>query len=271
MSLEDYNAVTRPKVQGTWNLHNHLPKDMDFFLMLSSVSGIVGNATQAAYAAGSTFMDAFATWRNSLGLPAVTIDLGVILGVGYLANNKELTHAMERQGFEGTNEKLLMALINSAIRDPCRRGPLAQTVTGLGTWKEGDSLSSLDLPLFSHFRRRALKGADGASLGGDPSGRVRDVLRKVKTLNEAAEIICTALMEKIASRSSISVDNVSSARPISDYGIDSLVAVEMRNWITKEMGSTVPILELLANNSLLQLSMKIAQRSRLVVLEVAKE
>src|ERR1700712_5217481 len=111
MSLEDYNAVTRPKVQGTWNLHSHLPKDMDFFLMLSSVSGIVGNATQAAYAAGSTFMDAFATYRNSLRLPAVTIDLGVILGVGYLANNKELTQAMERQGFEGTNEKLLMALI----------------------------------------------------------------------------------------------------------------------------------------------------------------
>ena len=265
MTLEDYNAVMKPKVHGTWNLHNQLPGDMDFFLMLSSISGVIGNATQAAYAAGSTFLDAFAAYRNSLGLPAVTLDLGVITSAGYLAENKELAQAMERQGFEGTNERKLMALIQSAIAQRQKQGPVAQIVTGLGTWKPGVSLNSFDSPLFAHFRRRALQ-SNGGNRSSDSSARVGDALRRVKTLEEAVDKICIALIDKIASRSSISAENISSAKPVTDYGIDSLVAVELRNWITREIDSTVPLLELLSNQPISQLSAKIAQKSRLVTL-----
>ncbi len=270
MTLEDYHAVTRPKVHGTWNLHNQLPKDMDFFLMLSSISGVIGNATQAAYAAGSTFLDAFAAYRNSLGVAAVTLDLGVITGAGYLADKKELAQGMERQGFEGTNEEKLMALIQSAIAEPQKQGPAAQTVTGLGTWKPGVSLNSFDSPLFAHFRRRTLQ-SNGGNRSSDSSGRVGDALRQVKTLEEAVDKICTALIDKIASRSSTSAENISSSKPLTDYGIDSLVAVELRNWITREMDSTIPILDLLANQSISQLSVKIAQKSRLVTLTSAEK
>ena len=270
MTLEDYDAVMRPKVHGTWNLHNQLPKDMDFFLMLSSISGVIGNATQAAYAAGSTFLDAFAAYRNSLGVPAVTLDLGVITGTGYLAENKELAQGMERQGFEGTNERKLMALIQSAIAQPQKQGPVAQTVTGLGTWKPDVSLNYFDSPLFAHFRRRALQSNGGTRSSGS-LGQVGDALRHVKTLEEAIDRICTALIDKIASRSSILAENISSSKPVTDYGIDSLVAVELRNWITREMDSTIPILELLANQSILQLSAKIAQKSLLVTLMGAEK
>ncbi|KAL6715297.1 hypothetical protein ACLMJK_007562 [Lecanora helva] len=268
MTLEDYNAVMRPKVHGTWNLHRQLPKDMDFFLMLSSVSGIIGNATQAAYAAGSTFMDAFASYRTSLGLPATTLDLGVITGIGYLAENKELAEGMERQGFEGTNEERLMALIHSAIAEPCRQGPLSQIVTGLGTWKEGTSLSSFDLPPFAHFRRRGLESKGGN--GGDSSDRIGDALRRTLTFEEATDRVCMALVDRISSRSSIPVDNINTSKAITEFGIDSLVAVELRNWIAREMDSTIPILDLLANQSLQQLSAKIAQKSRLVNVSTEK-
>lgn len=267
MTHADYTAVTRPKVLGTWNLHNHLPKDMDFFLMLSSISGIIGNATQAPYAAGSTFLDAFAAYRNKLGLPAVTVDLGVITGVGYLATeeNRELLEGMKRQGFDGTNEARLLALIRSAIANP--RG---QIVTGLGAWggnEDGSSIAAFELPVFSHFRRRAVKAAGNSGAGGGSGARVRDVLKTAKSLDEAADRVCSALVDKISSRSNVPVDNISREKPMTDYGIDSLVAVEMRNWIVREMDSTVPILELLANQSLQQLSAAIAQRSRLVNLD----
>ena len=270
MALEDYNAVMRPKVHGTWNLHRQLPKDMDFFLMLSSVSGIIGNATQAAYAAGSTFMDAFASYRNSLGLPATTLDLGVITGIGYLAENKELAEGMERQGFEGTNEERLMALIHSAIAEPRRHGPLGQIVTGLGTWKEGSSLSSFDTPPFAYFRRRTLD-SDGRNSQADSTDRLRDALRQATTFEEAADRICSALVDRISSRSSIPVDSINTSKAITEFGIDSLVAVELRNWISREMDSTIPILDLLANQSLQQLSAKIGQRSRLVNVATAEK
>ena len=52
MTHEQYMAAVRPKVQGSWNLHNHLPKDMDFFVLLSSSAGVAGSRGQGNYAAG---------------------------------------------------------------------------------------------------------------------------------------------------------------------------------------------------------------------------
>lgn len=264
MTLADYEAAIRPKVQGTWNLHNQLPQELDFFLMLSSTSGIIGNPSQAAYAAASTFLDAFANYRNALGLAAATLDLGVILDVGYVAENKDLAKNLERQGFEGTSENELMALIEIAITHPHRQPPLCQTVTGLGTWNEARG-STFSGPMFSHFRRMALESKGGSSgRDGDAKGRVRDLLREVTTIEEAAALVCEAVIGKISSLSMIPVEDISEARPISEFGMDSLVAVEMRNWLFREMDATVPILELLANNPLTALATKIARRSKLV-------
>lgn len=272
MTVSDYKAVTDSKIKGTWNLHKFLPKDLDFFVMLSSISGIVGNATQASYAAGNTFLDAFAAFRNSLGLSAVTLDLGVITGVGYLSSNenKDLLDAMERQGFEATDESNLMTLIQSVLAKPRRDAGFSQTVTGLGTWKKGTSLPAFDLPVFSRFRRLSLYAQDGASGEDSMSNQLRRMLGSAKTINEATELVCTALVDKLASRSGIPPDNIDSSKAISEYGVDSLVAVELRNWIASEMDSTVPILELLANISMLQLSGKIAARSNLLNLESEK-
>ena len=269
LSVDDYNTVLHPKVQGTWNLHNLLPRDMDFFIMLSSVSGVIGNASQSAYAAGGTFMDAFAAYRNSLGLPAITLDLGVITGIGYLSENKELAVAMELQGFEGTNETKLMALIKSAIVEPRRESALSQTITGLGTWKESQSLGNFDAPLFAKFRRRGLNNTEGGGASSEDS--LREAIGAATTMDEAATAVCAGLVVKLAARLGTPVDNIVSTKTISEYGVDSLVAVEMRNWIAKDIESQMPILEILANQSLLQLSVKIAAKSKLVKVKVEED
>lgn len=54
MSGEDYRAAVRPKVQATRNLHELLPKDLDFFVCLSSIGGVVGSRGQSNYNAGRT-------------------------------------------------------------------------------------------------------------------------------------------------------------------------------------------------------------------------
>lgn len=62
MNIEDWNPVTRPKVHGTWNLHNATLAsgcNLDFLLLFSSLSGIVGQVGQANYASANTFLDAF--------------------------------------------------------------------------------------------------------------------------------------------------------------------------------------------------------------------
>ncbi|OGM48922.1 polyketide synthase [Aspergillus bombycis] len=265
MTLDDYTAVLQPKYHGTWNLHRYLPSDLDWFIMLSSISGIIGNATQAAYAAGSTFMDSFAAYRNSLGLPAVSLDLGVITDAGYLAENKELASKMGQQGFQGTDSKTLMSLIEVAIMSCQKDRTISQIITGLGQWKSGRSLPNFDAPLFSHFRRLHLGTSVNAQT--EISNTLRQDLQATKSLEDAAAVIYTALSARVATNLSIPVDNINPTGPITEYGIDSHVAVELRNWISKHMEGTVPILDILASSSLMELAGKIADRSSLVRVE----
>lgn len=264
MTVEDYHAVLQPKHAATWNLHRFLPSNLDFFLMLSSISGVIGNATQSAYAAGSTFMDSFAAYRNSVGLPAASLDLGVITDVGYLAENKELAARMAQQGFQGTDTPTLMSLIEMAISEPRRDGVFSQVITGLGEWKEGQSLGNFDSPLFAHFLHQYGRAEHQEE---DTAETLREDLRLVKNLDEAAGVIYTALSGRIAAHLSMPVETINPSSPISEYGVDSHVAVELRNWISKKMESTVPILEILASGSLLELSSKIASKSHLVHVE----
>jgi KR domain len=85
MSLEMFNAVINPKVLGTIHLHELLlDQDLDFFVMTSSVLGAIGAATQSNYSAGNAFLDHMARHRQSLGLQATSIALGMILEVGHV-------------------------------------------------------------------------------------------------------------------------------------------------------------------------------------------
>ena len=263
MTVDDWNTSVKPKVQGTINLHECLPKELDFFIMLSSVSGIIGNASQGNYAAANTFMDAFAEYRRNLGLRGTSLDLGVILGVGHVAEDVGLAKAMERQGFDGTTEKDLMALIQSAILG---RNSSSQVVTGLGTYKPATAIGSVsNSPLFSAYRNMFLSSA---SPGSGDSGTVRAALTSCSSIDEAASIILAAIIEKTAALCMVPQEDINSSKPLSEYGLDSLVAVEMRNWIFKQLDCTIPILELLANMSITNIARKVAEKSRLV--EAAK-
>jgi len=77
------------RVEGTWNLHRALmPEPLDFFVLFSSLSGIVGQWGQANYAAANTFLDAFAQYRHENGLRASVLDIGMAMDVGYFSQNK---------------------------------------------------------------------------------------------------------------------------------------------------------------------------------------
>lgn len=233
--------------------------------MLSSISGVIGNATQSAYAAGSAFMDAFAGYRNTMGLSGVSLDLGTITDTGYLASNKDLATQMERQGFQGTDTATLLRLVEFAISQPIVGG-MSQIVTGLGEWMEGESLGNFDKPLFAHFRRRFQRGEDSGT-GDDAIDTLKDMLRACKTEEEAVPIVLEVASGKIAAQLDISVDRVVPSSPLSEFGADSHMAVELRNWISKTLESSLSILEILASESVLHLATQIAGRSQLVCVD----
>lgn len=90
MSFDEWQAAVAPKVQGTWNLHSVLLKEhqpVDFFLLFSSWSGLLGHWGQANYASANAFLDAFTQYRHSQGLPSATVDIGVMEDIGYVSRN----------------------------------------------------------------------------------------------------------------------------------------------------------------------------------------
>lgn len=89
MTYQQFQAAIGPKVRGSWNLQAVLDKDLDFFVMLSSITSIVGNRGQAKYAAGNAYQDALARQLVAQGVKAVSINLGTIKTVGYVAENME--------------------------------------------------------------------------------------------------------------------------------------------------------------------------------------
>ncbi len=99
LTPERMRAVVTPKAQGAWLLHEATREmKLDCFVMFSSVSSIFGNPGQGNYSAANAFLDSLAHHRQALGLPALTVNWGVLGGEGYVARNERVADFLARQG-----------------------------------------------------------------------------------------------------------------------------------------------------------------------------
>lgn len=127
MPLEVWEHATRPKIDGTWNLHQSLPKDLDFFIMLSSVVSVIGNAGQANYIAGNTYEDAFAKYRRNQGLAATTINVGIVADSAHFIAENDISKYIEKYGYLAsllTAKEELKVAIRATIRGKTADGSL---------------------------------------------------------------------------------------------------------------------------------------------------
>lgn len=124
MTLEDWKSTIESKVAGTWNLQNqfNLQGDLDFFVLFSSINGVLGYASQAAYSAAGAYEDALCHWRvNHCNLPAVSIDLSVVNAVGYVAEagaSESLRRSLLKAGRRAIEEDDVLTALESAILSP---------------------------------------------------------------------------------------------------------------------------------------------------------
>lgn len=277
MQCESFKKVVRPKVHGTWNVHQATrSQPVEFFIMLSSLSGIIGNASQANYAAGNAFQDAMAYYRRSIGLPAISLNLGMINSVGWVAENQEIAaRNLKRWGYLAIEEPELIALLETAMKrdiDSVRGehpAPLSsrscQVVTGAGSIDifDPDELPPyFNSPTFSHLKQTRDRTKLNASTLAEES--LSQLLERKDSSTDAAGIILDALLNKLSKLLMIPVENLDAYRPTVSYGIDSLIAVEIRNWFIKEAKADIPVMVILQSTSLQELSRKATDKSRLV-------
>ena len=274
MTLEDYRHTTQSKVAGTWNLHNHfnLPGDLDFFVLFSSINGILGYASQAAYSAAGAYEDALAQWRvNQCGLPAVSIDLSVVNAVGYVAeasSSEILRKSLLKAGRRVIDEDHVLAALESAILSPYDPQFIVGGInSGPGPFWDVDGDLGRDARTLPLKYRPAATSQDSDLQGGSDSLAAKMIA--CTSRDEAVKVVELALAETLADMFLVPVEDIDLSEPPAQQGIDSLVAVEVRNMLFSQAAAELSIFNILQAPSLAVLAANVVDQSTHVQFTVA--
>ena len=266
MTHEEWQTALTPKVSGSWNLHCLLP-DVDFFLLLSSITGIVGNRSQANYNAGNNFQDSLARYRVSKGMHGASVNLGAVVGIGFIAENAEYAAKHTFKMANPQTEEEVLATVEYLIdgRHHMALSPdTAQLICGLRT-PASYSLSNeappthLKYPMFAQLPPALSNTGPGGSHSAQSATHIRDQLQSATAPEEAARIIHKAVRRKMADLLNISEDTIDDSLNVRANGVDSLIEMEFRTWFAKELGATVPLKDLAKD--LTQLSARLVSLS----------
>lgn len=275
MTVDDYHTSIHPKVQGAWNLHRasqqQLKQPLDFFTMLSSISGVVGRKGQANYAAANTFLDAFASYRQSQGLRANSVDLGMIVDIGHIADDETgLEDKFDKTRWIPVNETMLRRILTYSImqQDPnaqLNKDSSTQLVTGIAYPLSHDEEHLVYDARFSYLyaSRGSKQGGPDSSDGndkGDQALRTFQVMHKSEADTATLVKACVeALSGQFAKILQLS-DEVEPGKSLMAYGLDSLSAIELRNWTRQKMGVELTTLDIINASSLIALSEKVVSK-----------
>jgi NADPH:quinone reductase-like Zn-dependent oxidoreductase/acyl carrier protein len=251
--LGRFRNVMAPKAAGAWNLHLQTrARTLDFFVLYSSAASLLGSPGQGNYAAANAFLDALAHHRRALGLPALSINWGAFSEVGLAAARAEQGGRFEQRGI-GTltparGEELLGQLL---------RGDMAQVgVVPLDVrqWVEFYPQASR-----SPFLGNIVKEATQAPRSQGKGGAFGAVLREAAPEARGA-LLEGFLREQISLVLRLEPSKLDRDAPLRGLGVDSLMALELRNRLESGLGLTLPATLLWAYPTLAALAAHLGER-----------
>ncbi|KAI5803013.1 hypothetical protein EDC01DRAFT_702745 [Geopyxis carbonaria] len=269
MTEEDMQSCLEPKVTGSWLLHTetlHI-KDLDFFVMTSSMSGILGGEAQSNYSAANVYLDTLARHRRSLGLAATSVALGRIAGYGYVANQDHIQKFLKRQGFYALEideflKTMELAMMDSFAKVTTPSNSDALLLTGLEPSRLEALLNTGEFSAYSLIRRdprfslifQALDNSSTAeSSSQDSTSRNSGLLANLicavpdADVDKRKDLIRTAFLDIFGkSVGTTTADAIDCKESGAHYGLDSMSGSELRTWIFSELAVDIPLLKLLS-------------------------
>jgi acyl carrier protein len=250
LNSERMARVIAPKALGAWLLHEGT-RDiaLDCFVMFSSISSIFGNPAQGNYAAANAFLDSLAHHRQALGLPALTINWGVLGGEGYVARNERVAEFLAKQGISELSPGEVLAIVESSLR--AGSAQVAAIRVDWAKWKtffRGMQGNPLLERIFA-----AVKDQDSA-------GVVSDWRNKIESAAPAEKetVIAHAVREVVGSVLRVKPETLRNDQPLTDLGLDSLMGVEIENSLEAAIGVALPPTSLMRARTIGQIATLIA-------------
>jgi NAD(P)-dependent dehydrogenase (short-subunit alcohol dehydrogenase family) len=220
------------KVQGTWALaHAVGEQNLDFFIACSSIAALWGGQQQAAYSAANAFLDGFAHYRKARGKPALSLALGPIAGSAML--DDDAAAALRRIGLGAIPFARLTAELPRLVADGA---PHLAFVDADFEQFAGLHAARSPTDLFADLRRQAVKPFDSPPVSpADPHEPL------------SPEELTSWLARQVTAALRLPHQLIDGDAPLPQLGLDSLIAVELRNRIQQRLGVAVPLLDLLGD------------------------
>jgi NAD(P)-dependent dehydrogenase (short-subunit alcohol dehydrogenase family)/acyl carrier protein len=255
MTRDRFRSALAPKVAGAWNLHTQtLNACLDFFVLFSSAAALIGSPGQANYSAGNAFLDGLAHYRRAQSLPALSINWGPWTKVGMAARPDR-------------GERLALRGVEGIIPE---QGIAAMELL-LGQDSVQFAVMPFDCAQWARFYPSTANSSLYACLTRDETPLSKDELRQaeadsVKSILAAPQSERESLMQSYLGRQitkvlGLSVSNAAERnarlnvnQPLNRLGMDSLMALEIKNLIEKDLNATVPMSSLLGGSSLADLT-----------------
>ncbi|MGI9454936.1 MAG: SDR family NAD(P)-dependent oxidoreductase, partial [Aeoliella sp.] len=254
MSLPQLDKAMLPKTLGAWNLYT-ATKDapLDFFLLFSSVAAILGSPGQGNYAAGNAALDALAHARRSEGLPATSINWGPWAGSGMAAQPHD-DGAFDddpEAGIRSRGMDLLPATDGLALMGQLLNADAVQTTVMDVYWE--------DLLRLLGNRRPSLLADIAAEYGtpGEGGAQVDHAFRKQLNETKPSErepLVRDYIQAELARIMSFEPDQLDVDQPLTAFGLDSLMALELKNNLESRLAFTLPMAKLLEGPSIASLA-----------------
>ncbi|RDW68927.1 Polyketide synthase [Aspergillus mulundensis] len=265
MSFQQMSDVFRPKVYGSIHLDRIFANEpLDFFILFSSINCVIGNLGQANYSAANTFMTALAAQRRKRGLAAIAIDIGAIIGAGYMEreSSKALDLTVSKMALMHLSEQDYHQLFAEGI-DAGRpdSGDEAELITGLldipaargpnaPRWQAN--------PTFSAFVIHQTQES-GAASGGEAAVSIRDQLVGCKSAGAVLGVVKRTFAAQLRNVLQMSTaDEDLMAVRSRDIGLDSLISVDIRSWFLKNFEVSIPVLKIMGNDTMAELAELVA-------------
>lgn len=213
-----FRQVLDPKVRGAWNLHSAAAnRPLDFFVMFSSTSAVLGSPGQGNHAAANACLDALAQFRRAQGLPALSINWGPWADIGKAAGLRGAASIPPARGLEILGRLLASSSAQAAV-----------IPFSLRQWREFYPAAS---------GSELVERWTGAAASSSGAPFVRELMSAPAV--ERLDRLASHLAEQIGKVLRTAPQNVNRNAPLNTQGLDSLMALELRNRLESSLGLTL--------------------------------